>query len=171
MKKFTLGSFIITPLLAAGLCLSAHAADTSMDKTFVTKAAVGGMFEVESSKIATDKGTTQGVKDFGSKMVEDHSKANDELKSIASSKGIDVPAALDSKHQKMLDSLNAKSGKAFDMEYLSDMSKSHKAADALFMKEADKGKDADLKAFADKTDKVIKEHISMLKDVQGNMKM
>ena len=173
MKKFTFGKLFVASVIASSMCLSARAADmmvSSMDKSFAEKAAMGGMFEVDAGKIAAGKADAQDVKDFGSKMVEDHGKANDELKSIASSKSIELPMALDSKHQKMVDALNAKSGEAFDKAYMSDMAKAHKMDDALFMKEADKGKDADIKAFADKTDKVIKEHISMLKDMDDKMK-
>jgi putative membrane protein len=165
---------LVAPLLTLSLCTSARAADapapSKMDLKFVHKAAMGGMFEVESGKIASDKGMSQDVKDFGAKMVEDHGKANDELKGIASSKGIDVPAKLDAKHQDMIDALNAKSGKDFDTLYFSDMTKAHKMDDALFMKEASSGDDPDIKAFASKTDQVIKQHISMLMDDKAKMK-
>lgn len=167
----TLVGLLAVPLLTLSLCNNARAADVSAgDKAFVHKAAIGGMFEVQSGKIASDKGMSQEVKDFGGKMVEDHGKANDELKSIASSKGIDVPSALDDKHQKMIDALNAKSGKDFDELYFSDMTKAHKMDNALFMKEASSGDDADIKAFASKTDQVIKMHISMLNDDKAKMK-
>jgi putative membrane protein len=138
---------------------------------FVHKAAIGGLFEVQSGKIAEDKGMSQEVKDFGAKMVEDHGKANDELKSIATAKGLDVPSALDDKHQKMLDALNAKSGKDFDDLYFSDMTKAHAMDDKLFMKEASSGTDPDIKDFAAKTDQVVKMHIAMLKDDKAKMAM
>ena len=158
-------------LVTVTLCSNARAADASAaDKKFVHKAAMGGMFEVQSGKIASDKGMSQEVKDFGAKMVEDHGKANDELKGIATSKGIDVPDKLDAKHQDMIDALNAKSGKDFDELYFSDMTKAHKMDDALFVKEASSGDDADIKAFAAKTDKVIKMHISMLEEDKAKMK-
>jgi putative membrane protein len=169
ISKFT--RLLAVPVLTFTLYSVAHAADVSAgDKKFVHKAAMGGMFEVQSGKIAQDKGMAQEVKDFGAKMVEDHGKANDELTAIATAKGIDVPSALDAKHQKMIDDLNAKSGKDFDDLYFSDMTKAHKMDDALFMKEASSGDDADIKAFADKTDKVVKEHLSMLMDDKAKMK-
>jgi putative membrane protein len=161
-------------LLASAFGLSsARAADMDMsaaDKSFVMKAAQGGMLEVQTGQLAQSQATSQDVKDFGSKMVEDHGKANDELKGIASSKGIEIPSSLDAKHQKMVDDLKAKSGKDFDDAYLALMTKAHSMDDKLFMKEASSGKDADLKAFADKTDKTIKMHISMLNDVKSKMK-
>jgi putative membrane protein len=169
----TLSKFLCllaAPVLMASLCSPAYAADVPAgDKMFAEKAAMGGMFEVQTGKIAQDKGMSQDVKDFGAKMVEDHGKANDELKGIASTKGIDLPTALDAPHQKMVDSLNAKSGADFDKAYLGIMTKAHKMDNAAFMKEADGGKDADIKAFAAKTDETVKMHIQMLKDIKAKM--
>jgi putative membrane protein len=153
------------------LGISLHAADTvsAADKSFVMKAAQGGMTEVQLGQIAADKGGTQDIKDFGSKMVTDHGKANDELKSIASSKGITLPSTLDSKHQAMVDKMSAKSGADFDKAYVAAMVKAHEKDDALFSKEASSGDDADIKAFAAKTDQVIKMHLAMIKDIQSKM--
>ncbi len=168
MKMKTLSLACLLALTAMGLAARAADSDVSAaDKTFVEKAAQGGMTEVELGKIAQDQASAQDVKDFGAKMVEDHSKANDELKAIASSKGITIPDSLDAKHQKMVDDLKAKSGKDFDTAYLKAMTKGHDMTDALFQKEASSGQDPDLKAFAAKTDKVVKMHIAMLKDIKS----
>src|SRR5205807_92955 len=75
-------------------------------KEFVLKAAGGGMMEVEAGKIAQQKAKNQRVKDFGSMMVTDHTKANDELKGIASSKNITIPSTLPPDEQKHVDELN-----------------------------------------------------------------
>lgn len=140
------------------------------DKTFVMKAAQGGMTEVQLGQLAADKGTSQDVKDFGSKMVTDHGKANDELKSIASSKGITLPDKLDAKHQAMVDKMNGLSRTAFDKAYVDAMVAAHKKDDALFTKEASSGQDADIKAFAAKTDEMVKMHLSMIQGIQSKMK-
>src|SRR5690349_5799966 len=84
------------------------------DRTFVEKAASGGMAEVKMGKLAVDKGTSPTVKQFGQKMVDDHSKANDELKSIASKKNLTLPTEVDSKHQAAYDKLAKLSGSDFD---------------------------------------------------------
>jgi putative membrane protein len=154
---------------------SAIAADkstvSSADKAFVMKAAQGGMTEVQLGQLAADKGASQDVKDFGSKMVTDHGKAGDELKSIATSKGLTLPDKLDDKHQMMVDKMSKLSGADFDKAYVPAMVKAHKADDALFAKEAKSGDDADLKAFADKTDTdVVKMHLKMIEDIQSKMK-
>jgi putative membrane protein len=140
------------------------------DKTFVMMAAQGGMTEVQLGQMAADKGSSSDVKDFGSKMVTDHGKANDELKSIATSKGLTVPDKLDAKHQAMVDKLSKLSGAAFDKEYVMDMVAGHKKTDALMKKEAASGKDADLKAFASKTDETVEMHLKMIEDIQSKMK-
>src|SRR6202051_4845966 len=100
MKKFFFVLTLVACLTAFNSTSSpANAADKSTvstaDRAFVLKAAQGGMTEVQLGQLAVDKGTLQDVKDFGSKMVTDHGKANDELKSIASSKNITVPDKLD----------------------------------------------------------------------------
>jgi putative membrane protein len=156
-------SFIFSPLRAADSV-------SAGDKTFVMKAAQGGMTEVQLGQLATAKGTSQDVKDFGSKMVADHGKANGELKSIASSKGITLPDNLDSKHQAMVDKMNGLSAAAFDKAYVDAMVAAHKKDDALFTKEASSGQDADIKAFAAKTDEMVKMHLSMIQDIQSKMK-
>ena len=136
---------------------------------FVMKAAQGGMTEVQLGQMAADKGTSPDVKDFGSKMVADHGKANDELKSIASSKGITLADKLDAKHQAMVDKMTAMSGAAFDKAYVSAMVAAHQKDNKLFSMEASSGSDADLKAFAAKTDDVVKMHLSMITEIQSKM--
>ena len=129
------------------------------------------MTEVQLGQLAADKGSSQDVKDFGSKMVTDHGKANDELKSIATSKGLTIPDKLDEKHQAAVDKMSKLSGAAFDKAYVSAMVKDHKEDDAAFAKEAKSGEDPDIKAFAEKTDNdVIKMHLKMIEDIQSKMK-
>ncbi len=66
-------------------------------KTFVKKAAEGGLAEVELGKLATQKASSEEVKKFGQKMVDDHSKANEPLKQVAGSEGIELPTTLSAK--------------------------------------------------------------------------
>ena len=172
--KTSISLFTIAACLAIASA-SAMAADkpacSTGDKAFVMKAAQGGMTEVQLGQLAADKGGSQDVKDFGSKMVTDHGKAGDELKGIATSKGMTLPDKLDDKHQAMVDKMSKLSGPAFDKAYVPAMVKAHKADDALFAKEAKSGDDADLKAFADKTDNdVVKMHLKMIEDIQSKMK-
>jgi putative membrane protein len=140
------------------------------DKSFVMKAAQGGMLEVELGKVAADKASASNVKDFGSKMVTDHGMANDKLKAIAQAKGMTVPAELDSKHQATVDHLSKLSGTAFDKAYVTEMVKDHQHDAMLFQKEIDTTQDADLKSFATDTLTTVKMHLSMIKEIQAGMK-
>ena len=131
------------------------------DRVFVSKAAMGGMGEVELGKLAQQKASNDQVKQFGAKMVEDHTKANDELKQIASSKGIDVPATVDRKSQSEMNQMQKLSGASFDRAYMRHMVADHKKDIADFKKEANGGRDAELKGFASKTLPTLQEHLQM----------
>ena len=115
------------------------------DKTFMAKAAQGGMAEVTLGQMAATKGTSNDVKDFGNRMVNDHGKANEELKQLASSKGVTLPTDLDAESRKTSDALSKKTGKAFDKAYISDMVKDHEKDVAEFQKESSSAQDPGLK--------------------------
>ena len=121
---------------------------SSADRKFVENAAIGGMYEVELGNVAQQKATNEQVKQFGARMVTDHTKANDELKQVASAKGIELPAKLDKKHQQEIDKLQKLSGATFDRDYMRNMVSDHKHDIADFEKEAKSGKDSDVKNFA-----------------------
>src|SRR5438105_5887 len=131
------------------------------DKTFVTKAAEGGMFEVEVGKLAKDKASDQAVKDFGQKLVDDHGAANDKLKSIASSHNETLPTSLPPDMQKALDKLSKLSGAAFDKEFIQMVGmKDHKTDIALFEKASKEAKSDDLREFAKNTLPTLHQHLS-----------
>lgn len=140
-----------------GVALAANVSD----KTFVDKAAEGGMAEVKLSKLAMDKSDSTEVKQFARKMVEDHTKASVELKQIAEKKSIPMPAAMDAEHQKIYDQLSKLSGPAFDKEYMRAMASDHDEAVKLFKQQSESGQDAELKSFAMKTLPVIERHDDM----------
>jgi putative membrane protein len=136
----------------------------SPDRTFMTKAAQGGMAEVQMGKLAKDNAENQAVKDFGQKMVDDHSKANDELKSLASQKNVTLPTDLDAKDKATYDRLSSLKGAAFDKAYMRDMVTDHRKDVAEFQRESSRGKDSDVKAWAGKTLPTLQEHLKMAQD-------
>jgi putative membrane protein len=140
------------------------------DKKFLKDAAVGGMMEVELGKLATQKGSSDGVKKFGQKMVDDHSKANDQLKELATKENLQVPSELDSKHQSRLDKLSKLDGPAFDKAYIKDQLKDHEQDVSAFQSEAQNGQDANVKQFAAATLPTLQEHLSMAKDLKKENK-
>jgi putative membrane protein len=151
-------------LLAAVSTSAAYAAAAKVsaaDKTFFIKAAQAGMAEVELGQLAQSQGSSDAVKTFGQQMVTDHGAANDELKTLAAQKGVTLPTKADAASQALIKKLKATKGSAFDHLYLQQAGvKDHTAAVSLFTK-ASQSKDADVKAFADKTLPTIKHHLDM----------
>jgi putative membrane protein len=129
------------------------------DSMFVMKAAVGGMLEVQSGTTAQQNGVNDRVKNFGTMLVNDHTKANSELMAIASGRGITPPADLPADKKKHLDDMAKMKGKSFDSHFISMMNADHKKDIELFEKQANSGADAELKAFAAKTLPVLKMHL------------
>ena len=144
----------------------------SVDKEtadFMVKAADGGMEEVEMGRAANGKATNARVKNFGQMMVDDHSKANDELKSLASQKNVTLPATMASDHQKDMDDLNKKT-KDYDKSYMKMMVDDHQKDISEFEKASKNTKDADVKAWVDKTLPVLRKHLDSAKAINKSLK-
>src|SRR5690242_20518551 len=110
MRRFA--SYVLCGLASTCFAIAIQAQDASTasvpagDKTFVTKAAQGGMAEVNLGKLAAEKASRPDVKEFGNMMVEDHSKANEQLKSVAGQKSLAIPPDVGPKHQAVYDRLS-----------------------------------------------------------------
>lgn len=122
--------------------------DMKPDADFAVAAADGGMMEVTLGKLAVEKGVSKQVKELGAMMVKDHSAVNEELKTAAKAKNITLPATLSDKCQKKVQELTAKTGTDFDKAYAAAMVSDHKEDIEAFKKEAEKGNDAQLSAWA-----------------------
>jgi putative membrane protein len=131
---------------------------SSEDRRFMTEAAQGGMAEVELGKLAATKASDPAVKDFAQKMVQDHGKANDELKETASKLGVDLPSSI-GKHEATKDRLSKLSGPAFDKAYMTEMLKDHKKDVSDFQKVANNSKNDELKEFASETLPTLQDHL------------
>jgi len=155
---------IIVAISLTGVARAADTASTGAsslsekDKTFMKKAAKGGTMEVAMGEVAEQKAQSEDVKSFGKRMVTDHGKANDELKSIASKKGVQLPSK---EHNTKWTS---------DKAYMDMMVKDHEKDLAEFKEEASGGSDPDLKKFADDTAKMVQEHLDLAKETQGKLK-
>ncbi len=141
---------------------------SSADRKFATMAAMDGMTEVELGRLAAERGSSDAVKQFGQRMVDDHSKANDELKQWAETAGVMLPTALDAKHQAMVARMSGLSGAAFDRAYAKEMVKDHIKAVQLFQREADRGTDAGLKSFASSKLPTLREHLEMARSLNAS---
>lgn len=140
------------------------------DNIFMTKAAQGGLAEVEMGKLALERASSDGVKKFGQRMVDDHSKANDELKGIAANKGVTLPTVMNVKDQATYDRLSQLNGAEFDRAYMADMVRDHRADIAEFQNQANRGRDSDVKDFASRTLPTLQDHLKMAEDTQKQLK-
>jgi len=134
---------------------------TPPDQKFIKEAAQGGMAEVKLGQLAAQKAVDADVRQFGQRMVDDHSKANDELKQLAQTKGAALPGGIGSKHQKTYDKLSKLSGSAFDRAYMQAMVKDHQEDVAAFQKQANSAKDSDVKSWAATTLPTLQMHLQM----------
>jgi putative membrane protein len=132
------------------------------DKMFLRKAAQGGMAEVKFGQLAVEKGSSDDVKAFGQKMVDDHTALNNEMASVADSMGVRVPKTINKEDQAEYDKLSGLSGSDFDTEYLTAMVKDHHKDLREFRMEAADTQDPTLKAAVEKGEKVIHEHTMMV---------
>jgi len=162
-----------TMLIFSGVSLRAQDTKSSnidsADRKFMMNAAQGGMAEVELGRLASQKASNSGVKDFGQKMVTDHSKANSELQTIAAQKGVTLPTDLDAKDRSEMDRLSKLSGESFDKAYMDYMAKDHRKDVSEFEKQVSSAKDPDVKNFASKTLPTLKEHLQMAEKLDGQL--
>lgn len=163
-------------ILSAGLMLLASplAAETLSEKTgvnsaldiapstadFVTEAAVGDLFDIQSSKLAEARGDA-ATKAFAEKMIADHTKTSSELMPLAMAANVPVPTEMDGTHKTLLGKLQALQGGDFARAYHDDQAKAHKQAVSLFERYAKGGDNSGLKTFANATLPTLREHEKM----------
>jgi putative membrane protein len=126
------------------------------------------MMEVQLGQLAAQKGTSPDVKNFGQKMVADHTALNNAMKPIADKLGVKVPDHLSKKNQAMYDKMNALSGADFDNAYIEDMVKDQHKDLRDFTMEAQMASDPDLKNIAQRGGAMIKEHSDLINAIAKN---
>jgi putative membrane protein len=153
----------VTPADAAA-CTAAMEVSS---QEFVTKAGLGNLFEIESSKIAAEKSKSVDVQQFARMMMDDHGKAADELKAMADgpTSQFKLPAKLDDAHSRKLEQLRAAAGSALDMSYKQMQLDAHREAVALFSSYAKTGDNAELKNWAGKTLPTLQKHFQHAQDL------
>jgi len=150
----------------------AHYSTTPLEKAdgdFVVDAANGGMTEVAASQLAQSNATDERVKSFAGMMVQDHTKAGDQLKKLAAAKSLSLPATISDKNQKAVADLGKKTGKDFDKAYVKMMLDDHKKTVDMFKKEANDAKDTDLKTWATSTLPTLQMHLDSIKAISSAM--
>ncbi len=162
---------VILSLFIAVGAMSVYAADTmdkksvpAQDKKFIKDAADSGNMEVELGKLAEKKAQSQDVKDFGAMMVNDHKKADNELKTLAKEKDVKLTTQLTGKPKAVVTEVSKFTGGDFDKKYMREMVKDHAEDLAKFEKASQEVKDPDVKSWVDKTLPVLQHHFKMAKD-------
>ncbi len=164
-----MGAVLLLAATTAG-AQQASTGESHADQKFITKAAQGGLAEVELGKLASQRASSAEVKQFGEKMATDHGAANQELTSLASSKGVSVPQQLDAKDQKLRDRLSTLSGADFDRAYMKTMVKDHRKDVAEFKRESAKAKDPDVKSWASKTLPTLESHLDLAQKTEKDVR-
>ena len=153
-------NFAAPVIVSAPLLILACSSAKDSSK-FANNAAQGGMAEVELGRLATQRAGDASVREFGARMVADHSRANSELKSIAAQKGMQLPGEISSDQKSEVEKLSKMSGAEFDKEYMSMMLKDHETDVKDFDTQSKEGNDAEIKAFAAKTLPTLQQHLQM----------
>jgi putative membrane protein len=164
MQAMSYKTFIVGVALAVGAAGAVQAQHS--DQQFVTKLAGVGMTEVELGKLAKDKASNGDVKGFAQRMIDDHSKANDELKAIAQRKNFSLPTALPPESAAEKEKLSKLSGAAFDRAYMDAMAKGHRELLPVVRGHAQTGADAEVKAWATKVSSSVEAHLMHAEKVQ-----
>jgi putative membrane protein len=163
--KSTIYAMACTLALASPFALAQKAAKD--DAKALRDLAQANMAEVEAGKLASQKAQNPEVKKFAEHMVDDHSKQLDELKQMAQSKEVKLPAQPKAKHQSAMKKLQGMSGEEFDRAYMSQMVKDHGEALQLAQKTAKQAKDGELKSVAQKAAPEIRQHLDMARKLSG----
>jgi putative membrane protein len=160
----------LTLSLSPSLAEDAKPVDTSIavmqfDKTtWVKTVAAANFFEIESSKIALEKSSSEDVKKFAQQMIDDHTKAGEKLASVLKNQGMELPPRdLAPKQADAIELLKKVDGKDFDAAYVSLQHGAHMEAVTLFMTYAAKPDDAALGAFAKETVPTLEMHLEHVK--------
>jgi putative membrane protein len=141
------------------------------DRSFINSAEEGNLAEIESAKIAEQKATDPAVKDFARRMVTDHTQASQELKALAKSTGVTLPAEPTAAEANQKDEWQKLSGAKLDDAYLHDQLEDHKQAISVFENEIEHGQNEAVKDYAEKTLPTLQDHIRIAEDIAGKMGM
>ncbi len=140
------------------------------DREFINKAGLSGMHKVRAGQLAVQKAQASDVKQFGQRMVDDHTGVNGRLQKLSQQKGLSLSAQLDKKHQDKIDSLAKKTGVDFDKAYVDEMIDDHKSDIDNFEKAAKDAKDPGMKDFAATTLPTLREHLQAAQGLKDKLK-
>jgi putative membrane protein len=163
MKELYMKTLILSAAVAVMLAATPAFADDTDD--FLQKAGVANQFEIVSSQVALERSQAQDVRDFAQRMIDDHTKAGNDMKAAVEAAGLDtakIPTALDDDHAKTIEDLRKADADDFNDDYINAQVKAHKDAVDLFGDYADDGDTPAIKSFAASTLPTLKEHKDMV---------
>lgn len=136
---------------------------------FLREAASAGATEVELGRIAAQRAHNDRVRDYGQRMVTDHSSANEDLERVARDVGVQVSSEPNPHHDSMIDRVANEQGESFDREYLNMMVNDHQKVVTKFEEQAQNGPDPEVKAFAQRTLPTLREHLRLARDLADDL--
>jgi putative membrane protein len=135
------------------------------DEEFLKEAASDGMLEVKLGQLADAKAANAEVRKFGRRMVTDHTKANQDLMTVAKKIGVAIPKEMNARHQALVQKLQDLKGADFDRAYMGEMVKDHQHAVKVFTEQAKAAQNEEVRAFAGRTLPHLQEHLQMAREV------
>lgn len=140
------------------------------DKHFMKDAMEGDMAEIQLAKLAQQKASSDQVKQFAQRMIDDHTKLDAQMKPMAQQFGVEAPTDLDAKHKAIEAKLQNLSGEQFDQEYIKEMVSDHRQDDQAFLREESSASSPELKNAVTQAEPIISEHLRMAQDIEKSMK-
>lgn len=159
----------VMPLRAAEQTDAKEPKQMNAEEKFARKAAMGNLAEVEMGRLALKNATHEDVRQFAQKMIDDHTQANKDLQDAVQSKNITLPSDLDEKNKETINKLSKSQGEQFDRRYITHMVNDHEQDVKQYQKAAENLKDAELKAYAQKTLPVLQNHEKVAKAIDKTL--
>ena len=142
---------------------------SALDRQFIIDAAQGGMAEVSLGQMATQRATSDEVKQYAQRMVREHTQANQELLRLATQKGVTPPRDMGPKYQAAMEQLSQLPKENFDQAYMNEGGiNGHLESQAVYQRQSQLGQDQELKAFAAKILPRVQDHLQRAQDMIGN---
>lgn len=139
------------------------------DAQFLQRAAASGMMEVGMAKLVSGRTDNEAIQQLADQMITDHNEANSEIVRLAESKSVDIPHMLSDRQKEVYDRFSGMDkGQAFEAAYLQNQIRAHQRAINLFATKAENAKDADIKAFARKTEPILRRHLERIQQLAGS---
>src|SRR5213594_866767 len=139
------------------------------DKNFLMKAEKDNIAEQEIGCFAAEKTQNKDVKDYDQMLVDDHTKALNDLVDLMNKKGMAQPNGLPKVEHDAMNKLNGLSGADFDREFINMMVEDHQKAVSEFRQEKDMAQDKDVKSYADNVLPVLEKHLQKAQELQRNL--